>query len=200
MLVYDIEIHNAIPDSRNPTEADIQYCEGWKDHQGMGIACICCYDYKADRYRVFCRDNLAEFAALVDAQECVVGFNNQRFDDLVLAAQGYEILAAKSYDLLQEIWRGLNLGSDFRPATHGGYSLEAMCRANFLTTKTGNGADAPLQWQRGKVGTVIDYCLNDVRLTRRLLDRVIRCGYLANPQQQGRVIPIRKPGAHHDRD
>jgi hypothetical protein len=42
---------------------------------------------------------------------------------------------------------------------------------------------------------VIDYCLHDIHLTKRLLDRVIRTGALADPRDRARTLYVRKPGA-----
>jgi hypothetical protein len=195
MLIYDIEILNAVPPRSGPMESGVEYCQGWNDHQGMGISVIGVYDYRADRYRVFCEDNLIDFKLLIQVQECIVGFNNHRFDNRVLAAQDIIIPPEKSYDILEEVWRSLGLGPDFRPETHGGYSLAAICQANFGTTKTGNGAAAPLDWQRGRVGSIIDYCLQDIYLTKKLLDRIIRTGELRDPKEPRQMIRIRKPGA-----
>lgn len=69
-----------------------------------------------------------------------------------------------------------------------------MAYANFRISKSGNGALAPVEWQRGNIGNVIDYCLHDVYLTKRLIDRVIRSGALADPHD-AKPISIRKPGA-----
>lgn len=195
MLVYDLEILNAIPEREGKPEAGIQYCDGWEDYQGMGVAVACCYDYVTDRYRVFCQDNLTDFKTLVSSTECVVGYNNHRFDDHVMEAAGITVPPEKSYDILQEIWRGLGLNSDYKSETHGGYGLEALSEANFGITKNGSGAVAPLLWQRGQVGTVIDYCLHDVFLTKKLLDRIIQSGALASPKDEQQKIHVRKPGA-----
>jgi DEAD/DEAH box helicase domain-containing protein len=196
MLIYDLEIANAIPDRNGSRAEGVSYCEGWTDYAGMGLAVVCCYDYTTARPRVFCSDNLAGFVELVASHDCVVGFNNRRFDDRVLAAQGIIIPTEKSYDLLQEIWRGLGLGPEFHPYTHGGYNLDAISRANFGASKQLGGADAPARWQRGHVGTVIDYCLADVNLTRRLLDRVIRYGTIIDPNGPTRLITVRRPGSY----
>ncbi len=194
MLIYDIEIAHAIPGRDGLREEGITYAAGWSDFAGMGIACIGVYDFRTDRPRIFCRDNLDEFTALLTKQECIVGYNNLRFDNKVLEAAGLSAIPPeKCYDLLVEIWRGVGLGSDFRPETHGGFSLDAMCWANFKAAKTGPGALAPINFQRGKLGSVIDYCLADVYLTKRLLDRVIRSGQLVNPKT-GDLISVRKPG------
>lgn len=195
MLIYDIEIHKAIPDRSGRTEEGIQYCEGWHDYKGMGIACIAAYDYKYDRSRIFLEDNLEDFGLWVVTQECIVGYNNNRFDNRILAAHGITILPEKSYDLLEAIWRAAGLGPTFRPETHGGYGLEAMARTNLGLAKSGHGADAPIRFQRGEIGTVVDYCLQDIALTKRLLDRVIRSGNLRDPKTGG-ILNVRKPGGH----
>ena len=54
--------------------------------------------------------------------------------------------------------------------TRAGYSLDAIAQANNLGAKTGHGAEAPKLWKQGKYQEVIDYCKNDVLITRRLLD------------------------------
>lgn len=186
MLIYDIEIRNAIPDD-GERDAAVVYCEGWQDYRGMGIAVIGCWDYAADRPRIFCSDNLQEFGKLISQHDCVVGFNNHRFDDQILAAHGCALPPSKSYDLLQEVWRGLGGRSS-------GYGLEALSYANFRLTKAADGALAPVRWQRGEIGSVVDYCLHDIYLTKRLLDRVIRRGNLIDPRNTERRIPIRRPG------
>lgn len=188
MLIYDIEIRNAIPDGDSAPLPGITYCEGWTDYRGMGIGVIGCWDYAADRPRIFCSDNLEEFGKLIASHDCVVGFNNHRFDDQILAAHGCELPHAKSYDILQEVWRSLG-------ERRMGYSLSALCYANFRVSKDTGGALAPVQWQQGQVGTVVDYCLKDIHLTKRLLDRIIRKGTLIDPHNCERRLPIRRPGA-----
>ena len=64
-----------------------------------------------------------------------------------------------------------------------------------MITKVLFCALAPIWWQQGKCGKVIDYCLHDIHLTKRLLDRIIRMGVLANPKERARTIYLRKPGA-----
>jgi hypothetical protein len=188
-LIYDIEIINAIPE-RNPddTEIGITYCGGWHDHANMGISVIGGYEYDSGRYRVFCTDNMHEFADAIERADVIVGFNNIAFDNAVIRAcwgplvklpEGWE---AKSYDLLVETWRAVGLGPAFNFKTHGGYGLDAMCEANFGTKKSGNGALAPKWWQRGMTGNVIDYCLNDIALTKQLFDAVLNGDEIMNPK------------------
>ena len=190
LLVYDIEIIKAIPPRGGELEEGVEYCAGWDDHANMGVACIGAYDFETDRTRVFLADNIAEFEALA-GERPVAGFNSIKFDDQVCRACGIEVRTG--YDLLVELWAAAGLGPTFRPATHVGYGLDATAQANGLPGKTGHGALAPVQWQRGECGKVIDYCLEDVRLTVQLIREVDERGSLECPKT-GRMLDVRPPG------
>lgn len=193
MIIYDLETANPIDDKRTPRRDGINYANGWSDFKGMGIACVCCYDFRTNRTRVFSKDNLGQLALLFGDTECVVGFNNYRFDDLLLKWHGVIFDGKKSYDILHEIYRSLGvLNQQYKPK---GYTLGNIARTNFGIGKTGSGADAPFEWQEGNIGTVIDYCLYDVHLTYKLLDRIMRCGYIFDPNNPKNKIHLRKPGS-----
>ena len=64
IIVYDIEIAKAIQGRGEQRVDGIEYCKGWRDFKGMGIACICAYDYHTMAYRVFMEDNIQEFVVL----------------------------------------------------------------------------------------------------------------------------------------
>jgi hypothetical protein len=198
-LIYDIEIHRGIPPKDGSVEVGIAYCAGWRDHANMGVTVIGAYDYAEDRYRVFCPDNHAEFFALAKERSPLVGYNSIPFDNAVLAAtypQHAQILQddppGRCYDLLREIWRACGLGPKFEYPSHAGYSLDQVCMRNFGQTKSGNGALAPALWQRGQIGQVIDYCLNDVRLTRLIFDRAIHQQEIIIPKEALPLL-LRRP-------
>ncbi len=193
-LIYDIEIKKAILGKNEEPIDGIDYCAGWHDHANMGISCICAYDYAADRYRVFMDDNYAEFAALVAARDVIVSFNGIAFDNRVCAAHGIAVPDDKSYDILVELWRAAGLGPQFAYPTHLGFGLDAACEANFGLRKTGHGARAPVQYQRREYGALVDYCLNDVALTKRLLDEAIRNrGQLRDPRNRENTLTLQLP-------
>lgn len=186
-IVYDIEIERAIQGRGEQRIEDIDYCDGWDDKAGMGVSVIGCYDYVEDRYRAFCLDNFSEFQALVDARDILVSFNGLGFDNEVLAKSAEIIVPdEKCYDLLKEVQRAAEAPS-FK-----GLGLEPCCKANFGSKKTGEGKLAPIWWQRGEYGKVIDYCLADVWLTKRLFDRVQQFGVLINPLG-GDALQMRRP-------
>jgi hypothetical protein len=185
IIVYDLEIIKAIP-TKEPQIEGIEYCGGWQDHANMGVSVIGAYDFAEDRYRVFTKDNWTEFEQLVFLNPIVAGFNSIRFDNPVLKACGIvDIWEEKSYDLLQEIYKSLG-------KRVSGYGLDKIAKANGLSGKTGNGALAPVDWQRGNIGTVCDYCLQDVAITAKLIKQVISEGELIDPVT-GYLIKVRSP-------
>ena len=193
MIIYDCEIVKGILKKGDLPVSGIEYCHGWRDFENMGIRVIGAYDYSTDRYRVFLEDNFEEFQNLIFSTDLVVGFNSLNFDNNLLRANGFSLDDGHSYDLLKEIWAGAGLGATFSPSTHGGFGLDACCWANFQTSKTGHGAMAPIDWQQGRRGKVIDYCLMDVRLTKQLLDKVINQGWVLDPRNGHSQLAVKAP-------
>lgn len=198
-LIYDIEIVKAIPSNKETRVDGIEYCAGWHDHAHMGVSVIGCYDYAEDRYRGFCADNIGEFAALCRNRRFIVGFNSIPFDNAVLTSAypqfdyaWHDDPVGHCYDLLREVWAAAGLGPKFKYPSHAGYSLDACCEANFGTRKTGSGALSPVLWQQGRVGEVIDYCLNDIRLTKQLFDAVLSGVQIKSPKD-GTMLTLRRP-------
>lgn len=189
MIVFDCEIKKAIPGPNVPH--GITCCDGWEDFGGMGIACVCVYDYGERRYRVFCEDNLSDFQDLIHNRNLLIGFNSVRFDNKLLSVNGVDVGLISYYDIYYEIMRGLGVHKqEIKPA---GYKLDQVCEINFGHSKTEHGAMAPVYYQQGKIGRVIDYCLNDVYLTVRLFNKIMRDEYILDPVNKGKVIFIDPP-------
>lgn len=192
-LIYDIEIKKAILGRREEPIEGISYCDGWHDHASMGISCIGAYDYATGRTRVFMDDNIGEFADLVKQRDLIVSFNGLSFDNRVCAANGIEVPDAKSYDILVELWAAAGLGPRFVYPSHMGFGLEATCAVNFGAHKSGNGALAPVDYQRRRFGSLVDYCLNDIALTKRLFDEIVGAGKVLDPRGTGEALQLRAP-------
>lgn len=184
-IIYDCEIIKAIPQENYGLE-DIEFCSGWGDFKNMGISCICAYDFYQDQYNIFLQDNLAEFEDLVYSRDEVIGFNSLNFDDLLCGANGMAV--ATTYDMLAEVRIASGQPPHYvKGVTRGGYSLEALAQANLGYGKSGSGSQAPILWQRGQRGAVIDYCLKDVAIAKKLFERRSR---LIDPTN-GRRLQLR---------
>ena len=102
LLIYDCEIAKCIPTQYEPVEPALEYCEGWKDFEGMGISVIGCWTSWDDTTQIFNYLTLDKFQSLIDQSDEIVGFNSIGFDDQLMKAYGVNITT--TYDLLQEIW------------------------------------------------------------------------------------------------
>ena len=187
ILIYDCEIIKAIRDPKKVDLAHIEYCNGWDDYENMGISVIGVNFITTGIDRVFNHTidvDLQSFKLGLDRTDVLVGFNNQSFDDKLIKANGFVIPEhVVNYDLLAEIWEGAGLGREFIYPTHAGFGLDAICKANGLGEKSGDGANAAILWQKGKHQEVIDYCENDIRLTRKLFDLIQETGEIRDPRE-----------------
>lgn len=167
-LVYDVETKRCLPGSGDWARG-LDHCKGWTDYKGMGISVVAAYDFLNDAYMVFMDDNLHKFQNLIDQREYVIGFNSLRFDDCLCAAHGVEVTT--SYDLLAEIRAAVKGMPKVETMGRRAYNLELLSQVNLGGGKFGTGAMAPMLWQRGRIGTLISYCLRDVQVTKALFDR-----------------------------
>lgn len=61
--------------------------------------------------------------------------------------------------------------------------MNAIIQSNFPgEAKNGHGGFAPVLWQRGEVMAVVDYCLQDVRLTKILFHKIIEEKRIISPK------------------
>lgn len=175
-LVYDVEIEAAIPEKGVARREGIRYCSGWGDHRGMGLAVVGVYDSVHDRYRVFGgeTEDVISLSMLIAQRRAIVSWNGRAFDDKVMLAAGVCLDRVQQVDLLHKIRQ--------RTGTLAGWGLAETGRRNLgLPSVTDTGRDAPYLWQAGKVGRVVDHVLEDVQITKLLLDRLRTTGRLDGP-------------------
>jgi hypothetical protein len=186
-IIYDCEIIKCIPQKSGKLDPTLEYCEGWDDHQGMGISVIGysflgavkteCWNSNTQTLSEM-KENFIKRTPAGFSPRTVIGFNSRKFDDRLLAANGLTVKT--DYDLLEEIRLAAYGSISWEDQPSGfTYSLDAVAKANGQK-KTGSGALAPELWQRGEYRAVIDYCKNDVAITRALLLKGLK-GELKDP-------------------
>lgn len=174
---------------------------GWRDSAALGLSIGAYYDYQDGVVHWFDQHTLVEtMQHLVDRQPLLVSFNGIGFDFKLMRAllrheaddptswptlditeavpkqealhalcDQFKALAATSYDILAEIWRA----DPARKFERGLNSLDALLAANGFPAKSGHGAQAPRDWQAGRIATVLEYCQRDVLLTRAFFERIL---------------------------
>lgn len=168
-------------DCVNPvTNKPYSYCKGWDDYEGMGISVIGVRDCLKRETLYFLGDDegLSAFERLQKQRDFLIGFNNKKFDNNLLRANGLEL--KPSFDVLRALWRSSGLNPDEFTDNHKGYGLEQLAILNKVGRKPNSGFYAPLMWQQGREQEVIDYCLHDVEMVRQVLYRAVE-GKLVHP-------------------
>jgi hypothetical protein len=167
-IVYDCETKLCIPNDREQRNPAWDYCRDRADWLGMGISVVCAIDLRDMIPRVFLADNLAAFAALI-AGRVVAGHSNHEFDDKLVMAHGVPV--TRSYDMLRHLRVAIGEPANYTPrVTRAGRRVNDIARENLNgLQKSADGAMAPVLWQEGKLGELVDYCLRDVMIEARLI-------------------------------
>jgi DNA polymerase elongation subunit (family B) len=118
-----------------------------------------------DEYVAFMEDETSEFIDLMKEADVIIGYNHLFFDLPVLQKYApYDLKQLPNYDILKEVEK--KLGHRLR--------LDDLCKATFEDdVKTDSYEVYRHYHKQGKWAELIDYCLNDVRLTENLFRRIL---------------------------
>jgi len=166
---------------------------GWNATDKMGVSCAVVYDFDIDRFEVYSPLDVEALKERIESAERVTGFNIWKFDYPVIYGlpgnRRVEKLRFTTDDILRRIWSALELNPDGFGANHRGWSLGDVCGATIGASKNGSGAHAPELFKTGQFNALIDYCKNDVLLTRNLCQHIADHGWVSNSQGLRVEIP-----------
>lgn len=144
-LVLDVE-----------TQRLVQEVGGWDHIDKLGISVACAYDSKTDEFKAY---RESELPALIDlcSDRLIVGYNVRGFDLPVMVPYGLKLKGLDVFDIM--------------------YDVEALTRRRFLKLETlaqgtlgaGKSADGLMAvewWKSGQIDKIIEYCMQDVKVTR----------------------------------
>jgi DEAD/DEAH box helicase domain-containing protein len=169
-IVFDLE-----------TQRSAEEVGGWEHRARMRMAVGVVYDLDRDAFRVYTEPEVAALISELTAARLIVGFNVRRFDFEVL--RGYADLDYQSLpalDLLERIYQRLG----FR------LSLGHLAQETLGERKVGDGLQSLAWFKAGHLDRVIEYCKQDVLLTKRLYEFGRQHGYLLYRDYQGRVVRL----------
>ncbi len=157
---------------------------GWSNIEQMGIAVAVTMHSRDDSFHVYRADQSEELLADLRAADCVVGFNSRGFDFRVLQPYvAFNLKDLNDVDLLLDIKKA----AGFR------VGLNNACAATLGESKSGDGAVSVQWWRDGKHDEVIEYCKQDVLLTRRLHEYGAKHQHVFCKDKQGRKRTISVP-------
>jgi hypothetical protein len=116
-------------------------------------------------YIAFFEDQIADFLVLLQQADLIIGYNQLWFDLPVLQKYAnFDLLKLPNYDLLLKIEQ--KIGAKLK--------LNDVCRANFDDDlKTDSYSVYRHYHKQNKWLELVDYCMNDVRLTQHLFEKVL---------------------------
>lgn len=141
------------------TQRSAEEVGGWRNADQMRISCAVLYDSEEDEFFEYVEGQVPRLIDHLNRLELVVGFNLIRFDYKVLSYYAdVDFSKLPTLDMLQEVHRELG----FR------LSLDHLANATLGTRKSADGLMALKWWREGRLGKIIEYCREDVRITRDL--------------------------------
>ncbi|MBZ0160225.1 MAG: DEAD/DEAH box helicase [bacterium] len=169
-IVFDLE-----------TQRSAEDVGGWEHRHRMGLAVGVVYDLDRAEFRVYTERQVdALITDLVQAR-LIVGFNLRRFDfDVLRAYADVDWTALPTLDILECVHRRLG----FR------LKLDHLAQETLGEGKSADGLQSLAWFKAGEIERVIEYCKQDVLLTKRLYDFGRQHGYLLYRDLQGRAVRL----------
>jgi DEAD/DEAH box helicase domain-containing protein len=170
-LVFDLETKNLI-----------QEVGGWNHLNKLQVSIACAYDSKTDSWLTFHEQDLRSLIRLC-YERLVIGYNIRGFDLPILAAYGLDIKHVDAFDIMY----------DLQAQTRQRYlKLEAVARGTLKVGKSADGLLAVEWWKTGQIDKIIEYCLQDVKVTRDIFEYGRRHGevQILRSETEGTLVSV----------
>jgi DEAD/DEAH box helicase domain-containing protein len=194
VVVFDVETRKLAQDlgcAETPCAHDRRSC-GWdalKRGEG-GLSVIALWDSFDGRMYLYDMNTMEGLAHHLESADIVVGFNSMEFDVKPIEGIINRKLRLKEHvDLLQLIWTSLRQ----RGARLKGNTLDDVSKRTIGRGKSGDGLHAPQLADEGRWAELFQYCMDDVDLTRELLQYIMDNGGVIGPD--GRFLPLPLPAS-----
>ena len=143
------------------TQKSFDQVGGRRNIHKLGLSAAVTYSTADGAFHHYTEETVADLIAELKAADLVVGFNVLSFDYTVLSAYTNEVLTGlPTVDMLDKIYRQLG----FR------ISLDNLASTTLGTTKSADGLQAVRWYAQGRIQDILDYCQQDVEVTRQLYE------------------------------
>ncbi len=143
------------------TQRSFDEVGGRHNTRRLGLSAAVTYSTADGAFRHYTEETVADLIAELKAADLVVGFNVLRFDYEVLRAYTDDSLEAiPTVDMLDHVYKRLG----FR------VSLDNLAGATVGAAKSADGLQAVRWYKQGRIAEILDYCQQDVEVTRQLYE------------------------------
>ncbi len=154
---------------------------GWHKAGDMGVSIVVVYDSKSAKFTAYTQEELGALFIQLRQCQCVVGFNNSRFDYAVLQTFApYDLQSLPTVDMLQKIKERLS----YR------VSLDNIAAATLGEPKSADGLQALQWWKEGEIEKIRVYCQKDVEITQRVYLFGLEHGYVLFTNKAGQKVRV----------
>ena len=157
-IIFDIETKNFFDTVLTNDPADLD------------ISVVCLHDSETDQYLSFTQDQFAEMWPYFETADTLVTYNGNHFD--IPCLQKYAPM-----DL--SVMHHVDMFEDVRRACGKRLGLDGIAQATLGISKSGHGSDAVAWWNAGEIQKIIDYCIQDVVVTKAIYDHALEHGTLS---------------------
>jgi DEAD/DEAH box helicase domain-containing protein len=157
------------------TQKSAQEVGGWQNAHLMRVSVAVIFDTADDRFHIFYEDKIQDLIDYLKKADLIIGFNIKNFDYRVLSAYANnDLTSLPTFDILEDIYNRLG----FR------LSLDHLATETLECGKTADGLQA-LEWFRhGEMEKLVEYCRQDVIVTRDLFQYGLENGTLIYREKQ----------------
>jgi DEAD/DEAH box helicase domain-containing protein len=148
-LVVDLETQNLVQD-----------VGGWGNIDKLKISVACAYDSKTDQFLTFRENEISKLNDLCE-ERLVVGYNIRGFDLIILKAYGLNLEKLDVFDIMYDV----------QTLTRQKFlKLEVLAQGTLNAGKSADGLMAVEWWKTGEIEKIIQYCQQDVQVTRDIFE------------------------------
>ena len=149
---------------------------GWDNVADMGVSVVVTFNSGDDRFHVYEEQDLPFLFEELFAADLVVGYNVRNFDYRVLSRY-----ATRPLDGVPT----LDLADAIAKASGHRVKLDNLAKTTLNSGKGGAGSEAPLLFRDGLMYELVEYCVQDVRITRDLYRHGVAHGSVAFKETDG---------------
>jgi DEAD/DEAH box helicase domain-containing protein len=148
-LIIDLETQNLVQD-----------VGGWGNVDKLKISIACAYDSKTDQFLVFRENEISKLNELCE-DRLVIGYNIRGFDLIILKAYGLNLERLDVFDIMYDV----------QTLTRQKFlKLETLAQGTLNAGKSADGLLAVEWWKQGEIDKIIQYCQQDVQVTRDIFE------------------------------
>ena len=167
-IFFDIETSNLFSDV------------GSNDPAALNLSVLCLYDYSRDVYESYLQEDLPKLWPLLESADMLIGYNSDHFDiPLLNKYYSGDLTKIKSLDILKEI----------KTSYGRRMKLDQIAEGTLGSHKSANGLEATRWWSEGKRDMVIEYCIQDVKITKEVYEYAVANQKLIF-KEDGKLITI----------